>query len=323
MENINILVTGTGSLIGQAIIKSVLISSLKDNINLVGCDYFQNTVGSFWCNSNYILPDILKHNSENEWYNQIKEIILREKVNILFIGVDFELILFAKYKNEIEKETNCKIIVSDKKVLEIGNDKFLTAAFLQENKINFPETSLVENFANSSIQFPCIIKPRVGARSKGVYIVNSYEELIEKSAMIENGIAQELIGDFFTEYTCGVLCIDGKFESSIVLQRTLKEGHSYIAEYKKDFSRSIYDYIKVISEKLQPFGSCNLQLRLDSSGTPFLFEINPRFSGTTYMRALLGYNEVEFMIRYSLGLPCISFSLQEGKVLRFYEERLL
>ncbi|ULT40842.1 hypothetical protein KRR40_39920 [Niabella defluvii] len=50
MENkINIGVTGTGSLIGQAVIKSVMRSDLNATIDFIGLDYFNKTVGSFWC----------------------------------------------------------------------------------------------------------------------------------------------------------------------------------------------------------------------------------------------------------------------------------
>ena len=54
----NIGITGTGSLIGQAIIKSIKQSSFK-NERLIGIDYFTETIGSYWTDKNYILPDIL------------------------------------------------------------------------------------------------------------------------------------------------------------------------------------------------------------------------------------------------------------------------
>ena len=57
----NVGITGTGSLIGQAIIKSIIRSDYSDNYNLVGFDYFTDTVGSFLCKKNHILPDIYKN----------------------------------------------------------------------------------------------------------------------------------------------------------------------------------------------------------------------------------------------------------------------
>ena len=68
---------------------------------------------------------------------------------------------------------------------------------------------------------------------------------------------------------------------------------------------------------------CNFQLRLDSDGLPKLFEINARHSGTTYIRALYGFNEVEYILEYLLNNREISFKLQEGVVKRYFDEMLV
>ncbi len=323
MNKINILVTGTGSLICQAIIKSIKQSSLKDDIYIVGYDYFPETVGSFWCDKNYILPDILKPENKDNWQEQIFDIIKRDNISLLFIGLDFELILFAELKEKIESQTKCKVIVADKKVLTIGNDKYLTAQFLKENGLNYPKTYLIDEFKDGYIDYPCILKPRVGARSKGVSIINSKEELYKKANIVEGAIVQELIGNKDSEYTCGILYLDNKLISSIALKRVLKEGNTHLARFNKNFSPKIYDYLNEIAHKLKPYGSCNLQLRTDEKGEPFLFEINPRFSGTTYIRSLFGYKEVEYIIKYLLGMSNESFELIEGTVCRYYEEKLV
>lgn len=100
-------ITGTGSLIGQAIIKSIKKSSFKDSV-LIGMDYFENTIGSYWTDKNYILPDILdKTVTKQHWLKTILEIISSQGIDILFIGVDFELKLFAEYKELIENKLHC------------------------------------------------------------------------------------------------------------------------------------------------------------------------------------------------------------------------
>ncbi|MBQ8476649.1 hypothetical protein IJ531_06270 [bacterium] len=98
MNKINILVTGTGSLIAQAIIKSIKKSSLKNDIRIIGYDYFPDTIGSFWCDKNYIVPDIFKKENIIPWKEKIIEIVKKEDISLILIGLDFELILFADYK---------------------------------------------------------------------------------------------------------------------------------------------------------------------------------------------------------------------------------
>jgi carbamoyl-phosphate synthase large subunit len=321
---VNIGITGTGSLIGQGIIKSIRDSEFVKHYRLVGLDYFKNTVGSFWCEENYLLPDILKSDVTNQdWLNVLIQVIKDEELKMLFIGVDFELPILAKVKNAILEETGCYVIVSDDAVIEVGNDKYLTYKFLKENGLNYPETFLPEEVDPATLKYPLIIKPRVGARSVGVYKISSPEELKEKLPKVDGPILQELVGNDNTEYTCGIIYVGGELKAQIALRRTLKEGNTAVSEYKEDFPEALTEYVKQIAMCLKPFGSCNLQLRMDDNGVPKLFEINPRHSGTTYMRTLFGYNEVIFLLKYLLEDIELEFKLKEGKALRFYEERLV
>lgn len=321
-EKLIIGITGTGSLIGQAIIKSINVSEFADTTMLIGMDYFDNTVGSHWCNKNYLLPDLLKPELELQWEDTIICIIRNNNIRILFIGVDFELIKFALLKDRIENETGCIVIVSDKSVIRIADDKYLTYQFLRENKLYYPSTSIFEFAELNKISFPCIIKPRNGYRSRGVYLVNSEEELKDRASSIKMPIVQEYIGDDESEYTCGVVRL-GNYFDSIVLRRQLKDGNTHIAVYENGFPEIIKKYIFDIANKLNIFGACNFQLRLDDSGIPKLFEINARHSGTTYIRALFGFNEVETIIAYVLGREIKKKSLKEGKVVRYFDEMFI
>lgn len=316
-------ITGVGSLIGQGIIKSILNGAYADDYELIGFDYFPNTVGSYWCKKTYLLVDILKEETELEWLNQVIEIILNESIHILFIGVDFELPLFSKYKSRIEAETGCKIIVSNKEVIEIGNDKYKTFQFLKRNNLFYPETFLPEECNFSDLDYPVIVKPRVGARSVGVSKVKQEADMEEILSNTDRPIIQECIGDDSSEYTCGVIAFKGELKASIALKRTLKAGNTHISSYSKDTPEIIKTYLRNITEKLIPFGACNFQLRMDKEGIPKMFEINARNSGTTYMRSLFGFDEVNYILKYVLEGKELTFSLEEGTAIRYFEEQLL
>lgn len=325
MDKINIGITGTGSLIGQAVIKSIRASSLNEIISMFGFDYFKDTVGSYWVKKNFVLPDILKVNIKEEaWLNELIKSLRSEEIKFLFIGLDFELPLFAKYKDLIESESKCKVIVSNSEVIKIAEDKYLTYKFLKENGFYYPKTWLPEECNIEEISFPCIVKPRKGNRSRDVSIVNNQEELNTILPRINDPIIQELIGDMNQEYTCGVICFDGEVKKSIVLGRNLKNGNTETAYYKSGTPIKIYDYIHRIADKLKPFGACNMQLRLDENdGLPKLFEINARHSGTTYIRSLFGFKEVEYILNHLLGLDCGEFILKEGVVKRYNDEMFI
>lgn len=321
MDKINVGVTGIGSLFGQAIIKSLKKSSLSKDISVIGFDYIENTVGSYWVEKNYLLPDFLKKGIKEEvWLEYLIDLINLEDIRVIFIGIDFELKLFAKYKQLIESKTKSKVMVSDLNVIEIADDKYLTYKFLKDNNLAYPKTILPEEIAQKTIDFPCVLKPRIGARSRDVFIINNHEELENKLPYVNSPIIQELVSDPNHEYTSGVIYFDNMVKHIIVLRRYLKDGNTETAFFSKDTPRVIYDYVSQIAHILKPFGACNFQLRLDISGIPKLFEINARHSGTTYIRTLFGFNEVEYVLRHIFNLGGRKFNLRYGTAKRYHEE---
>ena len=320
-EKTNIAITGTGSLIGQAVIKSIQRSDLNAQLNLIGFDYFKNTVGSFWCNVNYVLPDILKKEiNETMWLNFLLEKIIENNIKLLFVGVDFELPLFAKYKTEIEKKTGVTVLVSSEEVTAIANDKYLTYQFLKENNLSHPTSFLPEEPYSDKVEFPLIVKPRKGARSVGVSKVKNSDELKNAINALKEPIVQECIGNDHQEFTCGTIYLGGELKKLIILNRSLKEGNTFISHFQKDFPSVISHYLRNVAGILKPFGACNFQLRLDEKGIPKIFEINARHSGTTFIRTLFGYKEVEYIINYLLFNKEQAFELREGTVVRYYDE---
>ena len=77
------------------------------------------------------------------------------------------------------------------------------------------------------------------------------------------------------------------------MKRELENGTTIKATVVED--SKIQNVINEFGSRIKAFGSINLQLRLSSNG-PVIFEINPRFSGTTSFRIKAGYNEVERLL---------------------------
>jgi carbamoyl-phosphate synthase large subunit len=218
-------------------------------------------------------------------------------------------------------------VVSGNNTITIADDKYLTYKFLKENDLYYPKTYLdyevEEALKKNEINFPIIIKPRNGYRSIDVHLINNKNELFEKLKKISNPIVQECIGEKDTEYTCGVIKFDNKVKESIVLRRDLKDGNTSSTYLVKDYPVLIKKYIEDVSKNLDQFGVCNFQLRLNRYGIPKIFEINARHSGTTYIRSLYGFNEIEYILEYLLNKKEMSFNLKEGTVKRYFEEFLV
>ena len=178
-------------------------------------------------------------------------------------------------KRIFENKTDCKLIVSSKNVIEITKDKYNTYKFLKKNNLNHPKTFLYKpynyllNKKNmNNISFPIILKPREGASSKGVMKIDSPLDFHNNLSKINSSfICQEYIGSSEKEYSCGVIYLDGKIKSIIVLKRTLKKGDTSLAvlEDDKKINKKISNYIKKVIRFLDPSGPCNIQLRLDNN----------------------------------------------------------
>ena len=68
-------------------------------------------------------------------------------------------------------------------------------------------------------------------------------------------------------------------------------------------------------------GANNIQLRVTSAG-PKILEINPRFSGTTGIRANFGFNDVEMWIdEQRFNKKIHAPRIKTGSVMRFMHEQ--
>ena len=317
-----ILVTGVGSLLGQGILKSIKDSSL--DCNVIGTDYFPSAVGLYWTDKGYILPDILKPKiSEAEWIDALVDVINKEKIKLVLPGLDFEIPILARNKSFIEKQTGAILLVSSEEIVTIGDDKWETVNFLKNNGFNYPNSSLPE-MSESFIQsnsFPLIIKPRFGHTSENVFLAKNKKELSVALKACKKPIIQEYLEGPEQEYTCGATYIDNKIITIISLRRTLKNGNTQQAFCEK--TDEIDGYIRKLTLSLEPFGPINFQLRLTDRG-PVVFEINPRFSGTTPIRALFGVNEVEAVIKKLSGAEAESvYNEKEGVVIRYTDNQYI
>ena len=318
---LNVLVTGAGSVIGQAIIKSLRASSLE--VNIIAADYFPMAVGLYWCKSHYLLPDILKADvAQEQWLKAVLDIVRKESVDIILVGLDFELELFASFQKLIEDQTGARVVVGEQDKVHFCQDKWLTVLFLRDHGLPFIPSSLpadMETFV-SEAGFPLIVKPRRGFRSRNIFLVHDHGQLAEAVGKCPDPVIQKYVGDVAQEYTCGVLMLDGKLISRVTLRRFLKDGNTSHAFYEGKCTQ-VDSFVERLSGILRLYGPSNIQLRLTDKG-PMVFEINPRFSGTTYIRALFGVNEVEILINKLIYKKDPgSVSLKPGVIMRYFEEQ--
>jgi len=210
------------------------------------------------------------------------------------------LAVLAREALRIRAATGAIPVVSSPECLAIGDDKLETCRWLERHGLGFPryaDAADVEAVATlkQACGFPLFAKPRTGKGSAGLMLVRNAEDLAY--AQGHGGyVIQEYLGSPAEEYTAGCFSDrDGTVRGALVLRRDLQNGTTYRAE------AGLYPEVRAealrIADLLRPMGPSNMQMRLHR-GRPVCFEINVRFSGTTPIRARLGFNDVEATLRH-------------------------
>lgn len=313
----NILVTGAGSLLGQGILRSLNYSNKPYHI--VSADPDVRSTGHALANRSYRIPLV----AEDFYLERVEEILGKEKIDLIFIGTDVELPLFSEIKGYLEKKYDLTVVVSESHAIKIANNKMLTAEFLRDNGFPFPLSALTTDknqiqALKDNASYPYLAKPVDGARSKGIKIVRNEMELDAITSYKNNLVVQELLGDDEGEFTTGCIVTKGKCVAIVSLLRDLRDGNTWRAYRNED---SPYDNtIAAIAEKLGVEGPANFQYRI-KDGKPVVFEVNCRFSGTTFLRLMFGFNEVEAIVDHYLEKKPIKMpKLRKGTALRTFSD---
>ena len=293
-RRINAMVTGVGGPVGQAILKALKTSQIRHRV--VGTDRSPLSVGLFWVDRAVVLPDCAQ---DQAYLAAMLEVCAEECTDILFPGSDGELRLLARQAGEL-RAIGVTVMAPATRVLDIALDKLETCRFLEASGLSFPRYAPLEDEGAaarlvSELGFPVIAKPRIGSGSRGVTIARSWDDLRRVRSSGTPYVVQELLLPADEEYT--VACFtasDGSQVGSICMRRELLGGNTYRAWVVEDAVVQ-KETLRVVAA-LETSGPCNVQLRLTQRG-PVTFEINPRLSGSTAMRAHFGYNEVAMAIR--------------------------
>lgn len=313
-----IMVTGAGALLGQGIIRSLKCSSLGAEI--VSVDPSPLSAGLYWTDRRYRVPVA----SDPNYLDRIRELLDKEHPDAVLVGTDVELPMLAAHRTELESQFSTSILVSDSRVVEIADDKYLTAEFMRKAGFAHPRSCLPgeEDQLIADVGFPLIVKPRFGARSIGMSLVSTQDELVRVLEGRDGLVIQECVGTDQAEFTASALVFDGVCRAIIVMRRDLRDGNTYRAFV--DRSPDLTETVRTMSQALQPYGPVNFQFRLDREGTVKVFEINARFSGTTPLRARANFNEVEMCLRHILlGEPVRQPEIRDIIILRHWSETVV
>jgi len=339
---VRVLIAGVGGgSHGLEILKALRHSELPYYI--CGCDMSQYNLGFCKSDRKYTLPPA----SDPDYIDKILSICKNEKIDVLFHGSEPDLKAMSDNRDVIQ-EQGIFLPINESSIIKLCLNKKETFECLGKYGVAIPKTVSVETEKDiRSIDFfPSVIKPYLGGGgSNNTFIAQDAEELkFFCNYVLKYGgkpLVQEYVGSYENEYTVGVLSGRDKEIISVVgIRRFIMSGLSNRIKVRslknKDQILAISSGISQgevvidanlnrqcveIAKKLGSTGPINIQCRY-VDGVVYPFEINPRFSGTTYMRALAGVNEPDLFIRKYLLDENINAmpTPRKGLVLRGLEE---
>ena len=232
-------------------------------------------------------------------------------------GTEIEVETLLKHQNQIP----VPVIANRKEIIPLMTDKSLMKAKMIELQLPFIPDYPIEQWESAARDFgwPLIAKPSVGSGgSRGLAILLNSEEVtnyIRNVALQSKTIVQPYIGDSNEEYTVGILSDkSGALIDSIVMRRKLvglslldsrkasDRSYAISTGYSQGYfikDEEIQTFCEDIAVKIGSRGPLNIQLRRQNKKL-YVFEVHPRFSGTTTMRADVGFNEPEILLKNHL-----------------------
>jgi len=307
----SVLIAGVGGAsLGTEIFKSLRHSR---NYNVFGADISPYAYGLYQEGfaKTYIVD-------RKKYIQNILDICKKEKIAAIIPGGEEPLLLLCNHKDLFDKE-GILLAINSKEVIELCIDKIKTFDYLSSQGIPVPTTKLIDDIDDlGGFNYPCIIKPSRGSGgSVFAYLAENEEEALLYISYLKKRnikvVMQEYISDYEGEYTTGILSLpNGKIVGSIALKRFFSSKLSYLIKYddriiSSGYSQGLIDDFKDIRAqaenialKINSRGPLNIQGRL-KGGVFYPFELNARFSASTYLRTMAGFNEVDIFLQFLFG----------------------
>lgn len=303
-----IMIAGIGGAsLGTEILKSLLLAGRYE---VYGADIYPSTYGLY--DPGFARTYLL---SAENYVADLLTVCRAADIHYLIPGAEKTTIMLAEAEEKGEL-WGIHIVGNAPKIIRLCSDKQRTFWRLADLELPTPRTSPWHCSGTlDNIGLPCIIKPSTNSGgSTSVFFATTADEAATYAEFIVQGggtpIAQEYIPDTEGEFTIGVLSLpDGCVAGSVALRRALtaklscsynSRGGIISSGYSQGLIADFPDLrrqAEAIAIALGSRGPLNIQGRA-RAGHLLPFEINPRFSASTYLRAIAGFNETDILLRH-------------------------
>ncbi len=333
-QKLKVMLAGIGGAsLGTELLKSL---ALAGHYEVYGCDVSPTAYGLY--EPGFV--DTFLVNRE-DYVASVIECCQKVGANWLIPGGEQPMVLLGA-ASTILLGAGINLIGNLSEIIATFSDKGKTFELLSNHGFSIPRTIEVRSLIDLNfVGMPCVIKPATGSGGSAmVFFAVNVEEAMTYAEYIRHSgctpIAQEYIDVEEGEFTVGVITLpNGKLAGSIALRRNLDAKLSVLTKDRGGLISSGYSqgYIgsflniraraEEIALAIGSKGAINIQGRV-RNGEFIPFEINPRLSASTYLRALAGFNEVDILLQYgAYGRLPDPVNIREGWYLRSLNERFV
>lgn len=301
MIKLNVAVTGAKGGRGIAIMKALLSSPTLEGLGLrvYPIDITPFAAGLYGRTGTEatVLPK--PETDPQAWERFVEE----KQITVMFPGSDNDLVPLAQCRDYWLAQYNCHVMVSDMEAVKIANDKGQTWESLSTCDVQLPASQLTDSIHFPWYHYPCIIKPRFGANSRGIHITKDGYEMRFFVQHTPDPIVQEYIeGD---EYS-GAITYDKQGEAQVFFVTRVYERHGHMTFGEVGHYPQIEAFLREFAEKTRLLGfshALNVQM-IEREGVVYVIELNACCSGSTAIRSHFGFNQpTQLILNHVHSMP--------------------
>ena len=311
-----VLVTGCGGTgLGAAVLQALAYSG--DAWDPVAADAHPFSWGLYRAARAGLLPWA----DDPGYLTALQAMIAEHQIAAVIPGTEAETVLLAERRYQLQTT----VIANRARLMPLMTDKEYAQRELARLALPFVPSypwaqreRAIEDFG-----FPLVVKPtKTTSASRGVFLVTSPNELMILGPLLQPSkapVVQPYLGDVSAEYSVMVLSDrDGTVIDSLVIKRELtgfslrdekmwrppgSKGERHRLAISTGYTQGyivrdaeIQGFAEQLAKTLGSCGPLDLQLRIHG-GQPHLFEVQPRFSFSSPIRAACGFNEPDVLLR--------------------------
>lgn len=292
----NILITAISGDVANSILKCLINYYGKEH--LVGCDIYEYPVGLNKVSHFYRVSPCRE---KSLYISQLLEICKKESIKLLIPTNESEISCLNSNR-DIFRENKIELMLHSREIYDVFFNKYYTQCKLKDLNLPFIHSFLGSTY-NNELPYPVVVKDVFSSGSKKVNIIKNSEEFNKLGNLTDKQVVQAYIGVPDQEYTVPIFSTnEGKSVFCIPLRRTLsKAGYTNFIEPVDTIKYNIiYKICTSIASAFKLNGCLDLQMRFFNDNF-YIFECNPRLSGTVHFRHKLGFSDAFWWSELLLG----------------------